>query len=59
MSLLNIRNLSLSIHGAPILKDISLSIGEGEIAALTGESGSGKSMTAFRNNRLVAERRKD
>ena len=47
MSLLNIRNLSLSIHGAPILKDISLSIGEGEIAALTGESGSGKSMTAF------------
>jgi peptide/nickel transport system ATP-binding protein len=47
MSLLDIRNLSLSIHGKPVLKGISLSIGEGEIAALTGESGSGKSMTAF------------
>jgi len=47
MTLLRIENLSLSIHGAPILSDISLSIAEGEIAALTGESGSGKSMTAF------------
>ncbi|MCK0150274.1 dipeptide ABC transporter ATP-binding protein [Marivita sp. S6314] len=47
MSLLDIRNLSLSIHGKPILKDISVSIRQGEITALTGESGSGKSMTAF------------
>jgi peptide/nickel transport system ATP-binding protein len=47
MSLLNIQDLSLSIHGTPILNDISLTIAEGEIAALTGESGSGKSMTAF------------
>lgn len=47
MSLLDIKDLSLSIHGKPILKSISLSIEAGNIAALTGESGSGKSMTAF------------
>ncbi|WP_050930475.1 ABC transporter ATP-binding protein [Aestuariivita boseongensis] len=47
MSLLTIQNLSLSIHGTPILNNVSLSIAPGEIHAVTGESGSGKSMTAF------------
>lgn len=47
MSLLDIRNLSLSIHGTPILKDVSLSIAPGQVVAVTGESGSGKSMTAL------------
>ncbi|WP_171131895.1 dipeptide ABC transporter ATP-binding protein [Ruegeria sp. HKCCA6707] len=47
MSLLQIQNLSLSIHGQPILKDVSLSIDPGQIVAVTGESGSGKSMTAL------------
>ncbi len=47
MSLLQIENLSLSIHDADILKQVSLSIDPGQIVAVTGESGSGKSMTAF------------
>ncbi len=47
MSLLGIEDLSLAINGTQILHGISLKIGEGEVTALTGESGSGKSMTAF------------
>lgn len=47
MSLLQIDQLSLSIAGIPILKDVSLSVAPGEILAITGESGSGKSMTAL------------
>lgn len=47
MSFLQIENLNLSIHGIPILKDVSLSAAKGEIIGVIGESGSGKSMTAF------------
>lgn len=47
MSLLEIKNLSLSIAGTPILKNVSLSVNTGEIVAVTGESGSGKSLTAL------------
>ncbi len=47
MSLLAIENLSVAIHGVPVLQDITVALAPGEIVALTGESGSGKSMTAL------------
>ncbi len=47
MTLLDIQTLSLAIHGFPVLQDVSLSVTKGEIVAITGESGSGKSMTAM------------
>jgi peptide/nickel transport system ATP-binding protein len=47
MTLLEIENLSLAIHETGILKQVSLTVAPGEIVAVTGESGSGKSMTAL------------
>ena len=47
MSLLAIKDLSVSIGQTQILSDVKLSIAAGEIVAITGESGSGKSMTAL------------
>ena len=42
-----VRDLSVAIHGAPILRDVSLDVTPGRVTALVGESGSGKSMTAL------------
>jgi len=53
MSLLSLQNLSMSIHGFSILKAITFDIAEGEIVAVTGESGSGKSMTALATMQLL------
>ncbi len=42
-----IRNLSVSIHGRPVLRAADLDLAPGRITGLVGESGSGKSMTAL------------
>lgn len=47
MSLLTIEDLTLSIGDTQILHDVDLTLARGEIVAITGESGSGKSMTAL------------
>ena len=42
-AILDIRNLSLSRGGKPVLHELSLSVGKGEISALLGANGAGKS----------------
>ncbi|MGB3391731.1 MAG: ATP-binding cassette domain-containing protein, partial [Pseudaminobacter sp.] len=55
MSLLEIEGLSLDIGATPILKDIDLTLAQGEVMGLVGESGSGKSMTALTVIRLLPD----
>ncbi len=47
MSLLRIKEYSLAINGTEILHDVDIAVDAGQIVAITGESGSGKSMTAL------------
>ncbi|MFC2968932.1 ABC transporter ATP-binding protein [Acidimangrovimonas pyrenivorans] len=53
MTLLSVRDLTLAIHGTPILDRVSFDMAEGEVFGLVGESGSGKSMTALALMRLL------
>jgi peptide/nickel transport system ATP-binding protein len=55
MTLLSVQNLALKIHSFEILKGISFDIAAGEIVAITGESGSGKSMTALAAIQLLPQ----
>ncbi|MDN5785756.1 ABC transporter ATP-binding protein [Pseudorhodobacter sp.] len=55
MSLLAVENLNISIGPIPILHKIALTVAPGEIVAITGESGSGKSMTALAIMGLLPE----
>ena len=55
MTLLSVQNLSLTIGDVPILHDVTFSIAPGEILAVTGESGSGKSMTALAVMQLLPD----
>ncbi|MBO6757608.1 MAG: ABC transporter ATP-binding protein [Roseibium sp.] len=53
MSVLRVEGLDLEVSGAPILRKVGLTVDPGEIVAITGESGSGKSMTALAVMRLL------
>jgi peptide/nickel transport system ATP-binding protein len=53
--MIRLDRLSVSIHGAPILSDVTLDIAPGKVTGLVGESGSGKSMTALAMMRLLPQ----
>lgn len=55
MSLLTVTDLSLQIHGAPILDRVSFAIEKGQVLGLVGESGSGKSLTSLALMGLLPE----
>jgi len=52
MSVVEVRHLTLSRGGSPVLRDVSLAIEKGEVFMLIGPSGSGKSSLLRCLNRL-------
>ena len=53
MSALAVQNLTLAIGGAPVVENVGFSVEPGEVMALVGESGCGKSLTAQAILRLL------
>ena len=45
--MLEVRNLSASIHGTPIIDGLNLKVEDGQIAAIMGPNGSGKSTLSY------------
>jgi Fe-S cluster assembly ATP-binding protein len=45
--MLEVKNLNVSVDGKPILKDLNLTVKDGEVAALMGPNGSGKSTLSY------------
>lgn len=56
--MIEIKDLTLSFGGEPVVRDFNLTINDGEIVGIVGESGSGKSVTALTVMGLEAETEK-
>jgi microcin C transport system ATP-binding protein len=56
-SLLDVKDLTVSFNGKPVVHSINFSIKAGERIALVGESGSGKTVTALSLLRYLLLRR--
>ena len=55
--MIEVQNLSHDIHGAPILRDISVTVPKGGVVALVGPNGAGKSTLLSLMARLIPRQR--
>jgi ABC-type glutathione transport system ATPase component len=54
--LLEVDHLSIYFRDQAVVRDLSFSVGQGEVLGLVGESGSGKSLTSLSILRLLDPR---